>query len=106
MDKEILYNIPNQLNDDIPISKRFYSSIVYSDKINKGFIFGGKLSPLNNCSIVSDELFFFKINSTSFITKDIVYEKFYCLYLQELINQNKIKEAFSIIKNCNFWKRN
>ena len=102
LDKEILYNIPNQINDDIPISKRFYSSIVYSDKINKGFIFGGKLSPLNNCSIVSDELFFFKINSTSFITKDIVYEKFYCLYLQELINQNKIKEAFSIIKNCNF----
>ena len=102
LDKEILFNIPNQINEDNTISKRFYSSIVYSDKINKGFIFGGKLSPLNNCNIVSDELFCFKINSNSLITKEIVYEKFYCLYLQELINQNKIKEAFNIIKNCNF----
>ena len=101
LDRENFYIIPNQINEDFLISKRFYSSIVYSDKINKGYIFGGKLS-INSFNIVSDDFFFFKIYSNFFITQDIIYEKFYYLYVQELINQNKIKEAFNIIKNCNF----
>jgi hypothetical protein len=101
LDRENFYIIPNQINEDFLISKRFYSSIVYSYKINKGYIFGGKLS-INSFNIVSDDFFFFKIYSNFFITQDIIYEKFYYLYVQELINQNKIKEAFNIIKNCNF----
>ena len=100
LDKEVLYNIPNPSNDNVLISKRFNSSMIYSDNFNRGFIFGGRLSDPNNN--VSDDFYSFQINITSLITKDIVYEKFYYTYIQELIYQNKISDAFNIIKRGNF----
>ena len=74
--------------------------MIYSDNFNRGFIFGGRLSDPNNN--VSDDFYSFQINITSLITKDIVYEKFYYTYIQELIYQNKISDAFNIIKRGNF----